>query len=446
MAESKKAKVADDGAIALQPPDTKQGGRKTSNHCKSAERIGFWCGIDYLTLSHPKHFHPAELCATMGEIFKNTGEAVTGDHGYRGYEICAGYGKLLQRPCRDCGDGDVLVRLPGRALDWIRDNNVLSDSESQCTDADICRLFVELSFRCTRIDIAMDANDPAVTPEVVEALIVANSYVCRARRVGLNDSWDADNPKSRGEEETVYLGSRISTRYFRCYNKAADIFRRTGRKQGHLTRFELEMKGDAAQKTMALVSDNGNHCIPRLFAGWVDFKDPNDDASRVERRRSVDWWERLVRGEEPVSLGLERGVSTPEQSLRWVKDQVAKTLFLAHRHGLFGEVIEAINKTKHKVKPSENEILRRNKNVKNVDRLIRRTFVTCSFDGSTNGFALRATPPIREFAERLDGILIDTITDHDGGIDCDGTPHDGFSRSQHFIIESLFRLMSRVMS
>lgn len=60
-------------------------------------------------------------------------------------------------------------------------------------------------------------------------------------------------------------------------------------------------------------------------------------------------------GKKPFSLGLQRGVSTPEKALRWVKDQVAKTLFLAHRHGLFEEVIQAINEKKYKVKPSENE-------------------------------------------------------------------------------------------
>ena len=70
----------------------------------------------------------------------------------------------------------------------------------------------------------------------------------------------------------------------------------------------------------------------------------------------MDWWERLVNGNEPISLGLQRGVSQPEQSLRWIKEQAAKTLFLAHRHGLFDEVIAAINGKKYRVKPSENEM------------------------------------------------------------------------------------------
>ena len=218
----------DAGAIALQPPSTKQGGSNTSNLDKFNEKQGFWCGVDYLTTSYPKHFHPGDVCRELGDIFQRTGEEVTGDHGYRGSDICAGYGKLLTRPCRDCGDGDVLVRLPGRALDWIRDNNVLSDTDAQCTDAEICRLFVDLGFRSTRIDIAMDTNDPAISAQIVEALIDANSYVCRAHKAGINDSWDTKKPDTRGDEETMYLGSRISSRYFRCYNKAADIFRRTG--------------------------------------------------------------------------------------------------------------------------------------------------------------------------------------------------------------------------
>ena len=345
----------DIGALAQQPPGTKQGGRKTSNLAKSGDRIGFWCGIDYLTASYPRHFHPGELCRELEAIFQKTGQDVVGDHGYHGSDVCGGYGKVLQRESRDSGDGDVLVRLPGRALDWIRDNNVLSDTDAQCTDAEIARLFVEMGFHGTRLDIAMDTDDRAISPQVVEDLINANSYVCRARNAGLNDSWNTNKPETRREEETVYLGSRISSRYFRCYNKAADIFRKSGRKVGHLTRFEIEMKGDAAQIAMTMIANQGPGCIPNLFAGWLDFKDPADDVTRIERRRSVDWWDRLIGGAEPISLGLKRGVSTPEQSLRWVKEQVSKTLFLAHRHGCFEEIIEAINAKKFKVKPSENE-------------------------------------------------------------------------------------------
>ena len=69
----------------------------------------------------------------------------------------------------------------------------------------------------------------------------------------------------------------------------------------------------------------------------------------------MDWWERLVGGEEPLSLGLHRGVTSPERSLRWVKDQVAKTLFLAHKYGFFDEVVEAIKERKHKVRKAEKE-------------------------------------------------------------------------------------------
>lgn len=353
--EGENGKRHDEDAIAQNPPATKKGGRKASNENKSLDRIGFWAGIDYLTVSYPRNWEPRELSKTIQKQFVSSGEPVLGEHGYRGTDICGGYGKVLIRQCRDSADGDVLVRLPGRALDWIRDANVLSDSDFQCTDADICRYFADRGFLCTRIDIAMDTNDPAIKPEVVEALINANSYVCRARKAGLSDSWNTEQPKTRGTAETVYLGGRTSTRYFRCYNKAADIFNRSKRHVGHLTRFEIETKGEAGQRTMQLVADKGNHCIANLFAGWINFKDPNDSATRIQRRRNVDWWERLVGGQEPISLGLQRGVSTPERSMVWLKQQVAKTLFLAHRHGLFEEVIEAVNSKKFKVKAAENE-------------------------------------------------------------------------------------------
>ena len=342
-------------ASANNPPTPKQGGSKASNLSEYADRDGFWAGVDYLTFSHPRNFQPGHLCRQIETQFQSTGEGVTGDHGYVGKDICGGLGKVLVRRWPNSGDGDVLVRLPGRALDWIRDNIILSETELQCTDAEICRYFKDLSFSSTRIDIAMDTTDASVSAEVVEKLINLNSFVCRGRRAGINDSWDTEKPQSRGVEETVYLGSRSSSRFFRCYNKAADIFRKTGRKIPHLTRFELECKGDATQKVVELVAQKGIYCIPALFAGWVDFKDPTDETERVKRRRRVDWWERLVGGQRPIALGLQREVTTPEQSLRWIKEQAAKTLFLAHQHGLFDEIIEAINANKYKVKPEENE-------------------------------------------------------------------------------------------
>lgn len=337
------------------PPTTEQGGPNSNKPSKFEPVGGYWCGIDYLTESLPRHPHPLELCREIEAMLQTSGQEVLWGHGYKGKDICGGYGQVLMRQCRDSGDGDVLVRLPGRAMDWIREANALSESELQCTDADVCRFFLERGFQTTRLDAAIDTNDPEVSPAIVRELIKAHSFTCRARSAGINQSWKLDDSETNGTAETVYLGSRDSLRFFRCYDKGYNIFKATGRDIGHMVRFELEIKNEAAQTTAALIADKGNSCIPGVFAGWMSFKDPTDTNERVDRRQNAPWWDRIVGGFEPISLGLTHPVPLPEKTMKWLKHQVAKSLFLADKYGFLDEIVNAMNAKSGKIKKDESK-------------------------------------------------------------------------------------------
>ena len=335
------------------PPTTEQGGPNSRAPSKFEPVGGYWCGIDYLTQSYPRHPEPMQLCKEIEAMLRSAGQEVQWGHGYKGKDICGGYGQILMRQCRDSGDGDVLVRLPGRAMDWIREANALSESELQCTDADVCRFFLDRGFVATRLDAAIDTNDPEVTPAIVRELIKAQSFTCRARSAGINQSWKLEGDGSHGTAETVYLGSRDSLRFFRCYDKGFNIFKATGRDVGHLVRFELEIKNEAAQKAAELIANKGNACIPGVFAGWICFKDPTDKNDRVDRRRNAAWWDRIVGGFDPIALGLTHPVPLPEKTMKWLKHQVAKSLFLADKYGFLDEIVNAMESKRAKVKKDE---------------------------------------------------------------------------------------------
>ena len=305
-------------------------------------------GMDYLVASKKKDLRPKETIVYFGKMMDSTGEVVKWKHGYEGVDLCGGLGQAL---CRE--NGDVLIRLPGRALDWIRDRNLLSESELNCTDADICRLFTDNDFGATRVDVAMDTNDPAVSQHVVQDTVHAGYFTARVKKAGLADSWDIDKPESKFENGTFYLGSRLSSRYMRVYNKQAEVLQATGKDIGHLTRFELEIKGKGASKILQQLEHYGSDCVPSIFAGWINFRDSKDDNPRMDRKDLVDWWDRMVGGYTPIRLGLTRTASTPERSLLWLKNGVAKTLALAEEFGLMPEVQAAMENARHKIKETE---------------------------------------------------------------------------------------------
>jgi len=318
-----------------------------------SEERKVWVGMDYLTASKVQDERYWETIVEIGKLLESTGEQTGWKHGYEGVEVCAGNGSVMARKYNDGHSGDVLVRLPGRALDWVRDRNLFSETEFNCTDADICRFFIENGFHATRIDLAMDTNDPEITQPMLKELIRAGMFTCRGRKVGSHDSWNADHPEQEGEAETLTIGSRSSSRYLRIYNKRAESLKRLGRDIGHCTRFELEHKGEAATRIMHRIARYGCDLVPAVMRGWVNFKDAKDDNPRMDRKADAVWWDRLVGGSTPVVLGLKRGATLPERSAKWLKHSVAKTLVLAQESGLMPEILKAMEEKRHKIKPAE---------------------------------------------------------------------------------------------
>ena len=80
-------------------------------------------GVDYLVASKIKDTRPKETVVYFAKMLDSTGEVVKWKHGYEGVDLCRGLGQALFRENANTTEGDVLIRLPGRALDWIRDRN-----------------------------------------------------------------------------------------------------------------------------------------------------------------------------------------------------------------------------------------------------------------------------------------------------------------------------------
>ena len=82
----------------------------------------------------------------------------------------------------------------------------------------------------TRLDLAFDVNPDKLTIDKVHNAIQESNFKCRATREKCYYY-----KQFFGNEESCVFGSRASTRYMRIYNRRGYV------------RFELELKGDAAE-------------------------------------------------------------------------------------------------------------------------------------------------------------------------------------------------------
>lgn len=93
----------------------------------------------------------------------------------------------------------------------------------------------ERGHKCTRIDLAIDVFDAPTLLPVLKYMSEAHGWTGTAHSATTIKSSD-------GKGITIYIGSRVSERFVRIYDKAAQT-----RQEGDWTRIECEVKGDSAR-------------------------------------------------------------------------------------------------------------------------------------------------------------------------------------------------------
>jgi len=170
-------------------------------------------------------------------------------------------------------------------------------------------------------------------------------------------NWKKGVPLAPGQNMTVYVGDRASSRFLRIYDKQGHLFCISNGKQlmPHCTRFELEIKGARArlkgvdgswttQPALAQIValhyiEQAETCIGNIFADFIRFVKPETN-TRIERCETAWWWDAVISNKVPVNFGLQRGISDPEKSLEWFERCVLATERAAIEHGGMGEWFE----------------------------------------------------------------------------------------------------------
>lgn len=114
--------------------------------------------------------------------------------------------------------------------------------------------------KCTRIDLAIDIEDGQELIETVAKMTETRSFRGTAHSATTIRSSD-------GEGLTIYVGSRISERFVRVYNKSAQLGQ-----QGHWTRIEVEIKSDSARAIARAIlgaGDSGLDVVARSVINRV---------------------------------------------------------------------------------------------------------------------------------------------------------------------------------
>jgi len=151
----------------------------------------------------------------------------------------------------------------------------------------------------SRLDIAWDIRD---------GLLVADLAAAAQRGALVTDArgWALLTGTSGS---TLYIGSRKSERYLRCYDKRAEQGLTTG---PAWTRLELECKGDRANAIAGALVAHGLNIIPDIIAAYASFPE-------------VEPWRRAY---EAVRIGatLDPTRRKLRDTERWLVDVVAPAL------------------------------------------------------------------------------------------------------------------------
>jgi len=153
----------------------------------------------------------------------------------------------------------------------------------------------------TRLDLAIDVLDTEIDIESLAAAPRVKNAPGSARK------WSVVRGHDKGC--TVYVGSRKSDKFLRIYDKAAE----QGIEGRSWTRFELELKGDAARaaaKQMWLLSDEER---PQFIKGLIRaLFNPDDELFQS------------IMDAPAAALVTEK--DTRDGTLEWLMNTVSKTL------------------------------------------------------------------------------------------------------------------------
>jgi len=205
--------------------------------------------VDWLAVTFPASTHPLDLFPMVISLSPLT-EKGKGPHGYNTLSTNELGVIVLSNGAENQG---VHAILSGTSLENIRAEGV--------TDRQLANNILANSGRVARLDVALDLLEGTLTVDDLQRAYENRQARTIARAATVIQKLDTP-------EHTLYMGSRASMRFFRAYNKGAQV-----KSEEAWLRLELETKklvAGAINMAIARTKDT-RKVINRAITDYVDF-------------------------------------------------------------------------------------------------------------------------------------------------------------------------------
>ena len=185
----------------------------------------------------------------------------------------------------------------------------------------------------TRLDLAVDNIDGALTLQPVESAIITNSVQMRFRRSNKYEELPVHGRPAGGK--TIYVGSPQSKVKIRFYDKAAEQASKLGvpaEDLGHWVRAEIQLMAERAQEAVKHLL-RGKGVGPLTLAIFNSYFRPCCNESKNKSQcRTQEWWSNWLGATEKLRLSLARAMKYVQETMDYVRRQYSATFAMIKQH------------------------------------------------------------------------------------------------------------------
>lgn len=264
----------------------------TLNHYTDVGEVLEQLGLEFLACDRGMHGYRSQVAADGGSIrVMYDGSAAMGIH------------------VQISGAGCRLLEALGKVGSW----------------SDYLRSWLDRGARFTRLDLAIDCHDPAVTIDRVRSHISDRSLTSRWKQVEMRETVDLGTGDGKGAG--IYFGSGTSEVRLRIYDKLLEQASK-GNDLGGVeawTRFEYQARNDRAQLLAEMIADGREDDAYGVLRSYLEFRDYRLD-SNPSMAPVASWWADLLGvGKLVVRIG-ELATQAVDKLHKWFERQIAPAL------------------------------------------------------------------------------------------------------------------------
>lgn len=178
----------------------------------------------------------------------------------------------------------------------------------------------------TRLDVAIDDKRGVFSIEDLYNQYKRGGLVSKFRKVRMLEETEISTVIETGR--TLYFGHATSDVLIRAYDKGKQM-----QQEEMWNRFEIQARNERAQALGQYIASGQNigSVASKVIRHYVKFVDSSEDSNKARWEVSA-FWSDFLGVVDGLSLVIKKAEKTIEQTIEWVKKQVAPAAALIIRH------------------------------------------------------------------------------------------------------------------